>query len=142
MGSLIAGPKETITRAVRWRKMLGGGLRQSGIVAAAGIYALENNIERLKDDHENAKCLAQSLAHIDALAIDMDEVQTNMVFVDAPEAGADKLVEFLGKRNIKISGGKRIRLTTHLDISKEDTETIIVALSEFYQARYPAQIQC
>ena len=71
-------------------------------------------------------------SYIDALAVDMDEVQTNMVFIDAPENGADALVEFLGKKNINISGGKRIRLTIHLDISRQDIEAIIAAFNEFY----------
>lgn len=132
IGSLLAGDHETISRARRWRKMLGGGMRQAGIIAAAGIFALNNNISRLKEDHENARLLAESLAHIEELAINLDEVQTNMVFINAPRKGANDFAEYLRDKNILISPNKRMRLTTHLDVSKNNISEIIQAVKSYF----------
>ncbi len=134
LGSLLVGNKDVISRARRWRKMLGGGMRQAGIVAAAGIYALNNNIQRLKEDHANTRFLADSLIHIKDLAINMNEVQTNMIFIDSPREGAENIVSFLKERGIIINPGKRIRLTLHLDISRDDVQVIASAFNEYYKA--------
>lgn len=131
-GSILAGPADLIGRAKRWRKMLGGGMRQIGIIAAAGIYALENNIARLQQDHDNALHLAQSLAHIPCLAVDPAKVQTNILFIRAPEnKGSVSFHEFMKQKNIKIGGGTVIRLVTHLNISEEDIPVIASAIEEY-----------
>ena len=83
VGSVLCGPAHLIQKALRWRKMLGGGMRQAGILAAAGIVALTSHVERLSEDHENAACLAMKLSEIAEIRIDLDAVQTNMVFMEA-----------------------------------------------------------
>ena len=87
---------------------------------------------RLKQDHDNARHFAKSLAHIEILNIDMDEVQTNMVFVNAPDSKGTSLKKHLESHNIIISDGKRVRLTFHLDITKKDVDRMIEAFSDFY----------
>ncbi|MFQ6078331.1 MAG: beta-eliminating lyase-related protein, partial [Thermodesulfobacteriota bacterium] len=102
IGSVIGGTREFIRRAHRFRKMFGGGMRQVGIIAAAGIYALDHHIDRLALDHANAKKLAQGLFQIDGVKIDPNSVETNIVIFDASETGTDphRIVEALGERGI------------------------------------------
>ena len=132
MGSVLAGPADLIDEAHKWRKMLGGGLRQAGIVAAAGVYALEHHIERLADDHANAARLAEGLAAIDGVKI--DSCATNMVFIRLDD-------EALGERSDLRGGladlgiltrwsGPRSRLVTHLDVSAADIEAAIDAFAD------------
>lgn len=130
VGSVLVASKSFIQEAKRWRKMLGGGMRQSGVLAAAGIHALENNVERLADDHEHARLLGEGLAAISGLEV--APVQTNMVFVDAPEKTASVMVEKLGQRGIKIGGytGSEIRLVTHLGVCREEIESVVEAFRE------------
>lgn len=132
VGSILCGPKDFIKDARRWRKMTGGGMRQAGILAAAGLYALENNIERLALDHEHAAILTGALSKIPAIQVESNEAQTNMVFFSTEEDTALKLTEFLQKNDILISGGKTTRLVTHLDISREDVDTIIEKITAFF----------
>ncbi|SMB81452.1 L-threonine aldolase [Desulfonispora thiosulfatigenes DSM 11270] len=124
VGSMLVGSREFITGAKRYRKMLGGGMRQAGILAAAGIYALENNRKRLAEDHNNAKILAEGINKLNGLKIDLETLHTNIVMIDItkPELGADELVTELEKNGV-LTGSitdKRIRLVTHLDITTED----------------------
>ena len=131
MGSVLAGPADLIDEAHKWRKMLGGGLRQAGIVAAAGLYALEHHIDRLADDHANASRLADGLAAIDGLKI--DSCATNMVFIRLDESCGDsaELRDGLADRGIDTRwNGARARLVTHLDVTADDIETVIDAFSE------------
>jgi len=127
VGSLLCGPADFISEARKWRKMVGGGMRQSGIVAAAGLYALENNIDRLAKDHENAELLARGLSEIDDLEVQHNESQTNMVFFSLQEDRAKQLALKLQKKGILITPGQTTRLVTHLNISSED---ILFALKE------------
>ena len=131
MGSLLAGPADLIDEAHKWRKMLGGGLRQAGIVAAAGLYALEHHIDRLVDDHTNAARLADGLAAIDGVKI--DSCATNMVFIrldDKALADSSDLRAELADQGILTRWtGSRARLVTHLDISPDDIETVIEAFA-------------
>lgn len=124
MGSILAGNAETISRARRARKLFGGALRQAGIVAAAAIYALENHIERLAEDHENARIFAQALAKIDGIHLSPDDVETNLVFfeVDPRLGNAAQLSNALLQRGVRIGamGPQRLRACTHLDVSRED----------------------
>lgn len=138
VGSLLAGSSEFITRARKNRKMLGGGMRQAGILAAAGIVALSRMVERLSDDHANARRLAQGLAGIPGLSVDLGTVQTNIVVVDvsrtgkAPEAFAASLA---AKGVLTVPFGARsIRMVTHKDIRVEDIDPAVQAVREMVAA--------
>lgn len=132
-GSVLCGPDPFIVKARRWRKVLGGGMRQAGVVASAGIYALENNIERLADDHANAACLAEGLLAIDELSIRNDAAQTNMVFASMENSAMKKLLPFMRDNGILLSAGNPMRLVTHLDISKQDIDFAIEKFKSFFQ---------
>ena len=135
VGSVLCASREEIRRARRWRKVLGGGMRQAGILAAAGIYALQNNVNRLAEDHANAALLAEGIAEIEEMKVDPTSVQTNMVFVSVGKTTAAQLPEFLKQRGILIPGGHTIRLVTHLDLSVADIRTVIAAIKEFFSKR-------
>lgn len=130
VGSVLVSSSEFINEARRWRKMVGGGMRQSGFLATARIYALENHVTRLADDHENAKVLAEGLAAITTLKV--DPVQTNMVFFDSSEGLVRNLAESLLERQILISGytGSKVRLVTHLGITAEDIDRVFKAFRD------------
>jgi len=134
VGSLICGSKEFVAEARRNRKMVGGGMRQSGIIAAAGITALEEMIDRLAQDHANAKRLAEGIARIPGLAVDMERVQTNIVFFDLAGGAVsdEELVAKLGNRGVKVlrSAPGRIRAVTHYGISSEDIDSALAVLAE------------
>ncbi len=134
VGSILAGAKEFIQRARKNRKMLGGGMRQAGILAAAGIIALEQMMERLKEDHKNARILGEGLANISAIKVDLETIQTNMVYFDLQESGMDTY-QFLPKlAKYNILGLPRpptkVRLVTHYGISEEDIYATIKAIKE------------
>lgn len=132
VGSVLCGSTELINKARRWRKVLGGGMRQAGILAAAGIVALNDHVDRLADDHANAKSLALGLADIDELSIDPQSVQTNMVFVSLDQDSAVGLQEHLKRQGILIRAGATMRLVTHLDVSADDIRTVIGQLKQFF----------
>lgn len=134
IGSVLCGSQELIDEARRWRKMLGGGMRQAGIVAAAGIYVLENNIQRLAEDHANAALLGEELAKIPQLTVDLEYLHTNMVFLQTTEGDFIALSDFLAERGILIDARYTARLVCHLDISRDDVLTTIAAIKEFYKA--------
>jgi threonine aldolase len=129
IGSVLVASSEIIAKARRIRKMLGGGMRQAGMLAAAGIYALDNHLQRLDDDHNNAQLLAQGLSAIEGITLH-DCAQTNMLFLSAQRQ--PQLIDFLAAKNIIISNGKVIRLVTHLDINSEDIVKVVTAVEEFY----------
>ncbi|MFA5906484.1 MAG: low-specificity L-threonine aldolase [Desulfobacula sp.] len=131
VGSVLCGSKEKIKKARRWRKLLGGGMRRAGILAAGGIYALTHNIERLKEDHENAMALAKGLASINGIEVNPGIVQTNILFADI-KADMTMLCSFLKDRGIIIDTSGHLRLVTHLDISGEDIEKTVKAFREFF----------
>ncbi len=131
VGSLLCGSDDLIREARRWRKTLGGGMRQAGVIAAAGLYALENNVDRLVEDHQNATELARRLSEIDEITVGHDDTQTNMVFVDLGEINSGGLTQFLRDQGILIHGGGRIRLVTHLDISASDIDRVVAALKAY-----------
>ncbi|CEG55558.1 low-specificity L-threonine aldolase [Legionella fallonii] len=136
IGSVLCGTKELITKARRWRKVVGGGMRQAGIIAAAGIFALEHHVSRLKEDHDNAHALALGLAEIDELEVDKGTLQTNMLFIKAPNQYAG-LWEHLRQHNILFPKRPNplniIRLVTHLDITAMDIQYTIDAIKKYYQ---------
>ena len=132
VGSVLCGGKEFIEQARRVRKMLGGGMRQAGILAAAGIWALENNIERLADDHRNARTIAKALAEAPWARIDLDRVETNIIIFDTVGHKADVIVGALGKRGVLCSafGEFSIRMVTSLSVTGEDITEVCKALRE------------
>ncbi|MCJ7608780.1 beta-eliminating lyase-related protein, partial [Candidatus Bathyarchaeota archaeon] len=123
IGSVVLGSKEFIERARRIRKMLGGGMRKAGIIAAPGIYALEHMVDRLREDHENAQLLAQGIREIPGIRLDMRTVQTNMVKYDVTGLGftTQEYIHELGARGVKVSDiDSYIRAVTHYGIDRED----------------------
>ncbi|SCC57761.1 low-specificity L-threonine aldolase [Kosakonia oryziphila] len=129
VGSLLVGDKAWITRANRWRKMTGGGMRQSGILAAAGLYALKHNVERLKEDHENAAWLAAQLQEIGA---DVMRHDTNMLFVRVGEPAA-ALSAFMRERDVLINAAPVVRLVTHLDVNRQQLTEVVHHWQAFLQ---------
>jgi threonine aldolase len=125
VGSVLVGSKPFIQEAHRWRKMFGGGMRQSGILAAAGLYALEQNFDRLKDDHDHARKLAESIQGLYGLHISMDTVQSNMVYVQTEES-ADSWKQKLEEQGVLCFalGENTLRLVTHLHIDEEQVEEV------------------
>lgn len=125
-GSLVAGSQELIGQAVRCRRMLGGAMRQVGIFAAAGLYALDCHLERLADDHANARRIAERLAASSRIILDLATVQTNIVFFDLAPQGPDAatVVTRARERGVLLFafGPKRLRAVTHLDVSRESCE--------------------
>lgn len=134
VGSMLCGTQVFIDKARRWRKMLGGGLRQAGILAAAGIYALNHHIARLDTDHVHARRLAEGLAHFEPLQVDLENVQTNMVFCYPKSDLIQQLTHFLKSRQILICGRGSIRLVTHLDITAENVERVIASVGDFFDS--------
>jgi threonine aldolase len=131
VGSVLLGPKSLIEQGKRWRKMLGGGMRQAGVIAAAGLYALEHNVQRLADDHENAANLSRGLAAIEGLSVTTP--QTNIFYVDMPAAACEPLRAALARERIRASIGPHTRLVTHLDISAEDVARTVAVFKAFFQ---------
>jgi threonine aldolase len=130
VGSVLCGSKEFIARARRWRKMVGGGMRQAGILAAAGLYALSNHIDRLAEDHANAARLSQGLSNIPGIHVEDNAVQTNMVFARI-DTDMNALVQHLAGQGIRISPGRPVRLVTHLDIHAEDIDRAVEGFQSF-----------
>jgi threonine aldolase len=132
VGSVLCGSREYITRANRWRKMTGGGWRQAGILAAAGIYALENNVERLKEDHDNAVWLEQQLRAI-GVEIAAPGAQTNILYIKQSAELAAKLGPWMRERGVILSAGPLTRLITHIDISRADLQKVVSLWQDFLQ---------
>ncbi len=137
MGSILVGASDEIAAARRARKLFGGALRQAGIVAAAALFAMENNIERLAEDHRNAKLLAQTIGEIRGLSVRIDHVETNIVFFDVdPQWGyASQLSAALESRGVRIhdTEAHRLRACTHLDVSRDDINAVGQILRECVQ---------
>lgn len=129
-GTVLLGSTEFIGRAKRARKMLGGTMRQSGVLAAAGLYALEHNVARIHEDHANAERLAAALGRIPALQV--EPAQTNMVFVRVPPERAPGLPAHLAREGIVVLPGVRMRLVTHLDVDRHGIERAAVAFQGYF----------
>jgi threonine aldolase len=136
VGSVVCGSADFVARARRWRKMLGGGMRQAGVIAAAGLVALERMVDRLAEDHANARALAGALAGLPGLAIDLATVQTNIVIVrvEGP-AGATRTAELVrgcAERKVKVHaiGPTSIRCVTHKDVDADDIGRAVDAVRE------------
>ena len=133
VGSLVCGSVDFVRRARRNRKVLGGGMRQAGILAAAGIVALETMVDRLADDHQNARLLAEGIAAVRGLVTDLERVQTNMVYfglADEVQMTPQEFVAALAQQGVKLNsvGGRRFRAVTHYGISAEDVKESIEAV--------------
>jgi threonine aldolase len=133
VGSVLVGTAELIDRARRWRKMLGGGMRQAGLIAAAGIYALEHNIGRLADDHRNAERLVEGLSAIDGVTIDRHA--TNMVFASF-NIDPSPVIEAAEVENVRLAiNGRTCRMVTHLDVDADDIDVVIGLIAKALSAR-------
>ncbi len=132
-GSVLCGSHALIARAHRHRKMLGGGMRQAGILAAAGIYALDHHVDRLADDHQHASRMAAALAAMPGLNVQIP--QTNIVFVDVPATDVVPLQAHLDQHDIIAFVGARTRLVTHLDVSSADIDRVLDVFGAFYRGR-------
>ena len=134
IGSMVGGTKEFINRARKMRKLMGGGMRQAGILAAAGLLAMTDMVDRLQDDHDNAKYLALRLKEIEGIEVDEDRLDINMVFFKAPKEimEPEKVVAGLYERGIKVNGpeGGEWRFVTNKDIVREDLDRLMIALKE------------
>ena len=125
IGSLLVGSEALIKRAHRWRKMTGGGMRQAGMMAAAGLYALKNNVERLADDHANAARLAEGLKAMAGVDVLDGSGLTNMVFVRVDDARVEALVLAAKAEGIILPSGSNMRLVTHLDVADNDIDHVL-----------------
>lgn len=131
VGAVLAGSSEFIEEAWRLKQRIGGAMRQAGIIAAAGIYALEHNVDRLAEDHANARFLAESLRNLPGIWVDPDAVESNIVFFDVAGSGltSETFCAAMKTRGIDLGGaGTRIRAVTHLDISRADIDATVEAI--------------
>jgi threonine aldolase len=140
VGSLLLGSRAFIDKARIYRKALGGGMRQAGILAAAGLIALEEMPKRLSEDHANARMLAEGLAKIAGVKIDPTRVQTNIVIFDLEEPRAMDLVKYLADRNVLASAisSTQIRFVTHRDVSREQCQQALQATRDFFSRAHAA----
>ncbi len=134
LGSVLCGTREVIRDAHRWRKLLGGGMRQAGVVAAAAIYAIEHHVERLADDHDNAKWISEQLSQLEELQVQYDSTQTNMVFVSMPDDDPHQLAAFLKEQGIIVTPGSPIRIVTHLDVDRDAATRLVEQVKAYFVA--------
>jgi len=127
-GTVLVGSRDFIAGARRWRKALGGGMRQAGVLAAAGLYALENHVQRLADDHANAEHLAAGLR---AIGLNVVPPQTNIVYVDVPARQTFGLKAHLEQRGINVTVTPRTRLVTHLDVPRSKIDAALQAFRDY-----------
>ena len=128
VGGVLVGSKEVIDQAHRWRKMFGGGMRQAGVLAAAGLYALDHHVDRLGEDHVRARQLAEGLDGINGILLNVNSVQTNMVYLKTEDL-ADDVVKSLAAKSIDVLaiGSHLVRMVTHLHIDDEGVDRTIKA---------------
>lgn len=132
IGSVLTGSHEFIDNARRWRKVVGGGMRQAGITAAAGIYALDHNVSRLSEDHANAEYLATGLSGFDDLSIEFGRARTNMVFFRLQNGNHDEFASYAESRGVLFTGRDPIRLVTHKDVTRSDIDLALERLSGYF----------
>ena len=133
VGALLCGGRDLIREARHWRKMVGGGMRQAGILAAAGLYALEHNLPRLAHDHALARILAEGLAPLPGLHIDLATVQSNMVFATMANGGEEALKGYLREQGILVGGYSTLRFVTHLDLRAKDIICVVETCQRFVE---------
>ncbi len=136
IGSMLVGSCDFIRLARRYRKMLGGGMRQVGIIAAAGVYALKHNIERLAEDHRRARKLAEALSDMPGIRLEPEEIETNIVVIDVADSGltVDDVVLLLERNGVLVVpfGRTTVRAVTHLDVDDEDIERAVAVFREVF----------
>jgi len=134
VGSILCGGSEFITRAHKWRKILGGGMRQAGILAAAAIYALDNNVERLKEDHKKAKYFAEEISKLEGIEIDLASVQTNIIIFGSSKYSRPELMKSLKEKGVAISAGnyENMRAVFHMDVSQEQVNKAVKIFKQIY----------
>lgn len=132
VGSLLAGTSDLIGQARRVRKQFGGGMRQSGVLAAAALVGLDGYRERLARDHANARRIAEAVAEIDAFELDLDRVQTNILIFDVPGGRAEEVIKALAEHDVHVTpfGPQTVRITTHRDLSDADIDATVHAIRE------------
>lgn len=134
-GSVLVGSEKFIRYAKRQRKILGGGMRQTGMLAAAGLYALDHNIERLAEDHEHTRQIAEALAELPELEVDQERLQTNMFFIKPRPADHAPLQQFMAEQGVRIGWQQPwMRCVLHLGVSAQEVEQIIALFKRYYQA--------
>ena len=133
-GTLLVGSREFVAGARRWRKVVGGGMRQVGFIAAAGIHALDHHIERMEADHANARRLADGLARIDGIDVDHNAVQTNMVFVNVAPDRVEEFAAHCKRHRVLVRTRNPNRLVTHLDIDADGVDHAIDVMSKYFDA--------
>ncbi len=134
VGSLLCGSRQLVQKARRWRKVLGGGMRQAGILAAAGILALTEHVDRLAQDHANARLLAEGLTEFENIELDMNQVQTNMVFLTVKTNRIDDLANHLRDAGVLITPENPMRLVTHLDVATQDIQRVVALFQSYFTA--------
>jgi threonine aldolase len=135
-GSLFCGTREDVEQARRWRKRLGGAMRQTGVLAAAGLVALDTMVDRLAEDHANARTLAEGLAELPGVSCDLSRVQTNLVYFDLEKLTGAEFQERCRRRGLlgEASDRQRVRLVTHVGISASDVQTALEICEEVLSA--------
>jgi threonine aldolase len=136
VGSIFCGSQEAVEEARRWRKRLGGGMRQVGVLAAAGLVALDRMVDRLADDHANARTLAEGLAELPGVRCDLTRVQTNLVFFELDSMPAPLFTDECAKRGLLSDsmGPRRMRFVTHFGIDAEDIQSALKICEEVLSA--------
>jgi threonine aldolase len=139
VGAVMAGSKDFIEECWRWKQRLGGAMRQSGVLAAAGLYALDNNVERMKEDHNNARAFAGVLAQVNGIAVDPGKVETNIIVFDVTRTGwqAPYLSDKLLAQGIRVGAlsGTMMRAVTHLDVTRDQVMEAANALAALASKR-------
>lgn len=139
VGAVLAGSEDFIAEAWQWKQRLGGAMRQAGIVASAGVYALTHHVERLAEDHDNARGLAEGLAELPGISLDPQKVDTNIVIFDVSGTGmgagkfAEQALEERGI-NLSVAGPTSVRAVTHLDVDRSRIESALGALRNMLEA--------
>jgi threonine aldolase len=138
VGSVVAGSKADIARAVRLRRMFGGAMRQAGILAAAGLYALDHNLARLPEDHAHARLMAERLTALRGVRLDLATVQSNIVILHMEENAPDAATIAVRAKDagvlVSVFGARKLRAVTHLDVSRADCENAAEILARVIQA--------
>jgi len=134
VGSILCGDEEFIRTAHKWRKILGGGMRQAGILAGAALYSLDNNIERLKEDNEKAAYFAEEISCINGISVDIETVHTNIVIFSTSKFGKIDLIDQMRKIGVLISSGSydNLRAVFHMDVSKEEVEKAVDVMRSIF----------
>ena len=132
IGSVFCGSEEDVAAARRWRKRLGGGMRQVGVLAAPGLYALDRMVDRLAQDHANARTLAEGLAELPGVRCDLSRVQTNLVYFDVESMPVERFVDECARRGVlgEASGRRSVRFVTHFGVDSEDVQSALRTCEE------------